>query len=575
MRKALFARSAAVVLALLSGSAARAQVENVPASNQVYEFIDRLGVRGILPAASTTMVPMSRGSVAGLLLEAAARRGDMSSAEAAYLDKFMREFAHDLAAAGDTTGFAAGAGGGLAGEGPDGREPAGLFNCSPAGDFLSDKEKYLYYYTDSSVSLYLEFLGSLEYRRGDGDTYDGAEASMETHGFRARGTIKNRLGYYAQVSNGTLWGDHEFALDDPRLRSNFKFNENNSPYFDFAEAYLRADLSWFNLEFGREFLKLGTGYSDRLILTDNAPALDMLKLDAHFGAVRYQFIHGSVLMEPAWTGGLPEDDPLRYVNKYVAFHRLEVSAFGVMNAAFSEGVVYDRTAPEWAYLNPLIFLKSAEHSLQDRDNTMLALDLELFPFGGYKLFGGLFVDDVDFSKLGTDWWGNQFGWQGGAYAADVAGIRDVDLHVEYTRIDPFVYTNRLTGNAYTNGEFGLGHRIGPNSDEWLVRVIARPAASLRGSVGFRNGRHGANVVEDGVLVFNAGGDILAGHREEDGDTADFLGGVLATTRSLELRAWYEPVTNLTFAGEYAYRSKASNGATAADNYFSVRGILEF
>lgn len=574
------ARVAAVVITLLGTSAALAQVENVPVSNQVYEFIDRLGVRGILPAASSTMVPMSRAEVARLLLEASGKRAGMSGAEAAYLDKFLREFAREI-----ETGPASGAGGGAAAadsavragspRSPGDWNPAGLFNGSPAGDFLSDREKYLYYYADSSVSLYLEFLGSLEYRTGDGDTWDGAEAAYETHGFRARGTIKNRLGYYAQVTNGTLWGDHDFAMADPRLRSNFKFNEDDSPYFDFAEAYLRADLSWFNLEFGREFLKLGTGYSDRLVLSDNAPAMDLLKLDAHFGAVRYQFVHGSVLMEPAFTQGLPEDDPLQYVNKYVAFHRLEVSAFGFLNAAFSEAVVYDRTAPDWAYLNPLIFLKSAEHSLGDRDNTMLAFDLEFFPFGGYKFFGGLFVDDVDFSKLGTDWWGNLFGWQGGAYAADVAGIRDVDLHVEYTRIDPFVYTHRLAGNAYTNGEFGLGHRIGPNSDEWLVRVVARPAASLRGSAGFRYLRHGANVVEDGVLVFNAGGDILAGHREEDGDTSEFLAGVLTTTRSLELRAWYEPVTNLTFAGEYAFRSATTGGTDTADNYFALRGVLEF
>jgi hypothetical protein len=182
---------------------------------------------------------------------------------------------------------------------------------------------------------------------------------------------------------------------------------------------------------------------------------------------------------------------------------------------------------------------------------------------------------VDFSKIGTDWWGNQFGSQGGAYVADVAGIRDVDLNVEYTRIDPFVYTNRITGNAYANGEFGLGHRIGPNSDEWLVRLVARPAASLRGSVGFRYGRHGANVVEDGVLVFNAGGDILAGHREEDGDSATFLGGILTTTRSVEVRAWYEPVTNFTIAGEYVHRSLETVGATAGDDFFAVRGILEF
>jgi hypothetical protein len=556
---------------------APAQVENVPVSNQVYEFLDRLGVRGVLPLVSATMVPMSRSEVAGLLARAGERRADLSEAELGYLEKFRREFAWELgldrAPDGENpeTSPAAGSSADVL---PDYR-PAGLLNGSPASEFFSGREKYLYHHADSAATAYLEFIGSLEHRRAGGDSYDAAHASFETHGFRARGTVKEKLGYFAQVVNGTLYGDRDFALSDPRLRTNVKFNDLNSPYFDFAEAYLRADLSWFNLEFGREFVRLGTGYSDRLILSDNAPALDMVKIDARYGSVRYTFLHGSVLMEPGWFEWLPAGDPMREVNKYVAVHRLECSLFGWMNAAFSEAVVYHRTAPEFAYLNPLIFLKSAEHSLRDRDNTMMAFDLEIFPAGGYKAFGALLVDDVDFSKLGTGWWGNEFGWQGGVYAAGVAGIPDVDAHVEYTRIEPYVYSNRLAGNAFTNGEFGMGHALQPNSDEWLLRIVARPAATLRGSVGFRRVRHGANIVDAGAVTFNAGGDALVGHRDGDGDTAEFLGGALTEARSVEIRAWYEPVNDLMLTGAYEYRRSAAPGGTAADHLFGLRALLEF
>ncbi len=545
-----------VVAAILFATASStAQVENVPVSNQVYEFIDRLGVRGILPLANLTVIPMSRGSVAELLRKAEEKRAELSGAEAGYLDKFNIEFARELDAAGE--------------------KALGIFDGEPVGDFFSEREKYLYHYSDSSATLYLEFLGSLEARMGDGDSWDAAGSYFETHGFRARGTIKGRLGYFAQVTNGTLYGDREFALSDPRLRTSVKFNELNSPYFDFAEAYLRADLSWFNLELGREFLKLGTGYSDRLFLSDNAPAMDLVKLDASYGCVRYAFIHGSLIMEPAWYEGLAPDDPSWQVNKYVAIHRLDLALFGLLNVAFFEAVVYDRTSPELAYLNPLIFLKSAEHSLGDRDNTMLGFDLELFPFAGYKLFGGLLVDDVDFSKMGTGWWGNQFAWQGGGYLSNVAGIDDIDLHAEYARIEPYVYSHRITGNAFTSGEFGLGHNLQPNSDEWLARIVARPWASFRGSIGVRSNRHGANVVEDGAVVFNAGGDRLVGHRDGDGDTADFLAGDLIETKYIELRAWYEPVNELVFSGAYEYRWQSSPGGTAVDHFFGLRAMLEF
>ncbi|HLF15239.1 MAG TPA: hypothetical protein VI932_10165, partial [Bacteroidota bacterium] len=217
----------------------------------------------------------------------------------------------------------------------------------------------------------------------------------------------------------------------------------------------------------------------------------------------------------------------------------------------------------------------AEHSLGDRDNTMLGFDLELFPYAGYKLFGAMLIDDVDFSKLGSGWWGNQFGWQGGAYLSDVAGIRDLDAHVEYTRLEPYLYSNRILGNAFTSGESGLGHRLEPNSDEWLVRIVARPSASFRGTIGFRKARHGANVVGNGTVVFNAGGDILVGHREGDGDTAEFLAGALTETRSLEARAWYEPVNNLIFSGLYEWRRRTNSGGSATDHLLGMRAMLEF
>jgi len=547
-----------MVLASAPDRRAAAQVENVPVSNQVYEFLDRLGVRGILPLYSNTMIPLSRATVAGLLLEAGAKRDDLSDAEIGYLEKFKREFARELDRGNEVV------------------SSAGLFNGASPGDLSSDREKYLYFYTDSAASLYLEFLGSLEHRMGKGDSHGSPHATFETHGFRARGTIRGKVGYFAQVANGTLFGNREFALSDPRLRSSVKFNELNSPYFDFAEAYIRADLSWFNVEFGREFYRLGTGYSGRLIFSDDGPATDFLKLDARYGAVRYIFVHGAILRESVPVSGpfVRLNDP---AHKYYALHRLEFSAFGILNAGFSEMVIYERPSPEFAYLNPFLFLKSAEHSLRDRDNTLLGLDLELYPRPGTKLYGSLLVDDVDFSKLGTGWWGNEFGWQGGAVVSNVAGVNDLDAVVEYTRIEPYVYSHRTAGNAYTNGDFSLGHHLAPNSDEWLIQVVLRPSSRWRCVAGFRRTRHGENYRDGSGAIVNVGGDVLLGHRDADPPTARFLAGLRVEMTSLEAGLRFEPVTNLMVFGSYEYRRSTfgMGGGAASDHFYIVKTLLEF
>ncbi len=506
-----------------------AQVENVPVANPVYEFLDRLGVKGVLPLYSNTILPLSRKDVARFLALAEEQRAQLSDAERGYLAKFRMEFAHELD--------------------PAGEERASIFED---GTLLTQKEKYLYAYADSTVTAYAQILGSAELRGIDGDSYGKADASLLTIGGRVRGTIKNRLGFFLQGTNGTLHGDRAFALSDPRLRSNVKFNNLNSPYFDNTEAYLRADLDWFNLEFGREYNRIGTGYSDKLLLSDNAPVFDFLRLDAAYKSVRFIFLHGSLVPDSSVFPGLVLNEPPG-VNKYLALHRLQLSLFDRLNLGVAEMIIYQRFSPEFGYLNPVVFYKSVEHSLRDRDNAFLGFDMELFPVNGYKLYGTWLIDDVDFSKIGTGWWGNEFGWQGGVYAADVAGLSDVDAVVEYARIEPYVYSNRTSGDNYTQNNTSLGHHLAPNSDEWFAQLGWRPDPAFRTAASYRRTRHGDNVLSGGDVVLNAGGSVLEGHRAGDADIVHFLDGNRSTMDEIQLRATWEPIRSLTLTGIVAYR----------------------
>jgi len=534
----------------------RCQIENVPVGNQVYEFLDRMGVRGILPLYSNTMVPLSRIKVAELLLQIKSRKENLTSAENQFLEKFMREFMQEID--------------------PSKEDVAVLLKGSSIEDILSDKEKYVYAYHDSSASMYAEFLGVFEHRAITGDLHNSTNASFEQHGGRIRGTVKNRLGYYLQATNGSFFGDKAFAVSDPRLRGNIKFNNLNSPYFDFTEGYLRADLSWFNVQFGREYTLLGTGYSGRLLLSDNAPVLDFLKVDAQYKSFKFEFIHASLVGDSAYFGGVKIAEPIES-NKYLALHRVQFSAFDMLNLGVSEMIIYQRFSPEFAYLNPVNFYKSAEHSLGDRDNAFLNFDAEFFPGRGFKIYGTWLIDDIDFSKIGTGWWGNEFAWQGGLYAAEVAGLPDLDAVVEYTRIEPYVYSNRIYGNDYSHNNIGLGHHLEPNSDEWFLQLAYRPLEKLRTWITYTRMRHGDNIIENGHVVKNVGGNLLQGHRDTDADIVRFLEGNLLIKHYIQLRAAYEFVNNFFLTGVYEYRRERleSPGITSTDHYFSIQARLEY
>src|SRR5208337_2205723 len=63
-------------------------------------------------------------------------------------------------------------------------------------------------------------------------------------------------------------------------------------------------------------------------------------------------------------------------------------------------------------------------------------------------------------------------------------------------------------------------------------------------------RHGDNIIVNGVVVDNVGGNILQGHRDQDSPTVTFLAGDRSGTNDIKLRATYEPVRDLFLTAEY-------------------------
>jgi hypothetical protein len=537
-----------LVLCGLASVASAQQVEHVPFAHPVQDFIDRLGIRGVLPLESVVVRPIERREAARLLDSAQVHRGILTQVEQTTLDKFRIEFAQDM------------------GSRPD-QDLVILGHHDSAKsllhDLVSDKEKHLFAFVDSSATLITDLLASVEYRaqHAPGSAED---ATFGTIGGRFRGTIGGRLGYMLQATNGAMIGNRALALTDKRLAANVKFNDLESSNFDFTEAYLRVSFGWAGIQFGREYTSVGTGYGDRLLLSANAPAMDFFSIDARYKSFRLFFLHGAILADDRGGTGMQQLAP-ENASKYLAMHRFQFSLFDVMNFGASEMVIYQRLTPEYAYLIPINFFKSAEHQLRDRDNALLAFDIEVFPAPNWKVYGTWVIDDIMMSRMGTGWWGNEFGWQAGVAATNVFGIPDVDAIVEYQRVEPYVYSNRVAGNDFSHNNIALGTGVPPNADEVMAeaRWMASPWLHLRAQAAYR--RHGMNVMQGDSLIRNVGGSVLQGHRTGDPENAPFLDGTKETTGRFTLAFEYEPVREiwLTGSAEWQYRKESPDAAGAS------------
>ncbi len=547
-----------LTLLLLLGNSAvlLGQAEHVRIEHPVYEFLQRMQVRGQISGYSRAMLPLERKLVTGFLAGLDSTRSDLSLSENDLLRRYYDEFvAEDL-----------------------GTQETDILFKSTGRDIIekstSDHEKFLYKWTneDRSSTFFIEGLASLEYRTkfsGDGNS----NVWLGKIGGRIRGTLGGILGYGLTATNGTISGDRELALESPELENNFNFGKMESAYFDNTEAYISGSWSWGNLSLGKEKTIIGSGISSQVTVSTNAPPFDALRFNVHLADIRYTFMHGWLLSNRQAL----EDGRAYYPPKYIALHRLEADIADVIRLGVFESVIYSHRAIDPAYLNPINFFKSAEHAGDDRDNPMLGIELMSLACRGTQVYGTWLIDDVAFSRLGDDWWGNKFIFQLGALNETL--LPNTELAVEYTRIKPYTYTHRFPDNEYTHDGIGIGLALQPNSDEVYLGVKHWIGAKLLLASTFHYQRHGANEYdEDGNIVKNNGGDIQESlDYERDSEIAPFLAGPLEQSRIYTLSLRYEFIRNFYLTGRYRYRYSnfPPSNPLLTDHFFSLDLALAY
>lgn len=514
---------------LLTAGPLRAQPEIVPAEHPVYPFLHAQRVAGRLPAYRHESRPLDRATLGRHLDSLSAHADGLDGSARYWLGEFRRELFEPPDAIEQVVG-------------PEGlRFPR-----------RGDTEKFLYYLRDDDWRVAVRATGALQYRHSDGDaTYSGLaivpEGTLEGH-YRAH------VGFYTSTFDGQQFGgDTRVLQSDPVLAPLYYVGRQEKPpgSFDRATASVRAGYGPFTAELAHARLTAGPAFGAPLLLSDNADYFSFVRLGLDTRALQYQFVHGA-LGDRSFN---PLDSAFVLVGpeRYLAFHRLTLQPHRRVALAFSEAVVYGQRGPELAYLNPLYPIKPAEHALWDRDNSLFALDAVVRPFDGVEAYGTYLVDDLDFDQVGDAAFGYKWAAQAGVGVALGRLVPGATGFAEYTRIEPYTYTHRffLDGsfyNAYQHNGFGLGHPLGPNSDEWTAGVdVWLPfRAHLRATGRYR--RRGEALADSSGALVNVGGDVNDGTPPADTGPGSkvFLQGERFEGPGATLTLLYEPWRGLAF-----------------------------
>jgi len=324
--------------------------------------------------------------------------------------------------------------------------------------------------------FYLSINPVLQLKLGKENT-NGDMLFINTKGLVARGLIAKKIGFYTYVTDN----QERSAFYVRDFVSKFKavpgagfykpFKTNGVDYFD-ARGYVTFNAAkYIDFQFGFDKNILGDGYRS-LFLSDFGNSYLFLKLNTKVWRLNYQVLYTELIPQYKDNNG---DQVLP--RKYMTMHHLTINAPKWLTLGVFDAIVFGRVNHfDFAYLNPIIFLRPAESNLGSGDNAIVGFDAKANLFHHLQLYTQITIDEFILSEVKKGgWWANKYAIQAGAKYIDAFGVKNLDLQGELNMVRPFTYTHSDSISNWTHYNQPLAHPLGANFYELVGIVNYQPA----------------------------------------------------------------------------------------------------
>lgn len=484
------------------------QSDNIPVKDQVYGFLKRMQVQGIIKDYDDSILPLTRKQINHFLQSIELNSKLLDRTDIDYLRLLKRKFNVN-------------------------RNSVGIFCDFPehfVGNLLSDSLKSIYQYSDSNYSFVINPV--LRYKYIYNNEINN-NSNLFEFGGEVYGGYKDWFGFYIYGTNGIQSGSREAALSDKIVKHSYTFNSTGRNNFDFTLGYLNIVKEPFQIELGRDEILWGNGYIDKIIISNNAQPLDFIKFRFGYKSLSYTFLHAWLVQKPFEVPIDKNYGTYKSKNsKYLAISRLQFKPANMFQISASQLIIYSNRPLELSYLNPFLFWESAQRSLNDLDNSFLTLESRILPVKGLELSASMILDDINFENLFGGKWAstsNGSGWQLGGFVTYPFMWKFMDVKIDYTQFRPFLFSHPGLPGAltYTNNGELIGADLQPNSSRLSIETNFRVTSRISAALGVQYTLHGNNVLDnEGNILQNAGGDVFQPARVIDPEFVYLLKGDL-------------------------------------------------
>ena len=454
-------------LVLLRPGLLQAQAVSVPVTHEVYDFLQRMESKHLIHDFRDAARPLSRKLIAEKLLELEPSLDRLTRVERKRYEFLRTEFSYEIGAiAGDP-------------EPTDLRWHLGSYGFR--GGILN---------VDPNFRL----------------SYDKAgdqNVTSRTFGFRTYGYLDRRFGYLFNFQwsrdqgsgiNPSRMLTPETGIVPQRIQQDFVEYNN-------TDAQIGVDLDPFELSLEKMQNVWGYGERGSVILSTKAPSYPQIKLRirvtdwldfVYFYAELHSDVVDSTLSYYTHSSSLKDFYRIVYRSKYLVAHQLEFTPINGLDISLGESVVYSDRGISLMYLIPIMFFKSAEHYNRDTDNVQMFGSMDVNLLKGCRFYLSVFVDELNtegiFNPLQER---NQVAFTAGVHTYDI-GPENTEFILEYTRLNPWVYSHKQPATTFTNNGYDLGDWLGQNGDDAYIEMRSLPLRQLTAGAFWERVRKGGS-----------------------------------------------------------------------------------
>lgn len=440
----------------------------------IYEFLDELANIHII-TINSVVKPYSRLFISRRLKEAEEKKDQLNQRQQKELDFYLLDFGKELSI-----------------ERSYGGQGAQWLNCK-------NKRFDLFYYQDSTFSLTINpILG------GEIFTNSSGTATYLRNGAEARGYIY-KWGFYASLRDNhenPLLGLPEYLTQrvDGHLKGSTDWSE--------MRGGVTYSWKWGNAGLVKDQLQWGNNYNGANIFGGNNPTFVQLRL--HISPVKwfdFNYFHGwlnSMVVDSTnsyWvTNSYGTDYREVYHKKFIAANMFTFTPFKNLNVSAGNSIIYDYDNVNPAYLMPIFFYKSVDHSQTSGINNMnsqMFFDISSRQIKNLHLYATMFIDELSVSRItNKDEW-NFLSYKAGLRLTDLP-ISNLSFTTEFTYTYPLAFQHDVPTITFQNQGYNLGHYMKDNSREWYIALDYRPVRTLDVNLYFLDAIRGPDYTELGV-----------------------------------------------------------------------------